>query len=116
MEDIEISVEKAGDAMDVAVIRVQGFVDSNTSRHLAKVVSDIIAENRFKIVIDLAKVNYVSSAGWGIFIGDIRTLQTHGGDLKLASLSPEVEEVYQLMEFYNILKAYDNVEAAVRDF
>jgi anti-anti-sigma factor len=116
MEDIEIAVDSGGAGGEITIIRVQGFIDSNTSRHLAKVLSDKIAENCFKLVIDLAKVNYISSAGWGIFIGDIRTIQTHGGDLKLAALAPEVEEVYQLMEFFNILKSYDTLDAAIRDF
>lgn len=116
MQDIEINIEKAGPGNSITIIRINGIIDTNTSRELNKVIGDVLAAKDYKIVIDLEHVTYISSAGWGIFIGEIRTIQTNGGDLKLASLSPDVEEVYQLLEFYNILKAYDSIDEAVKDF
>lgn len=116
MQDIRIEVNQAESSKDVTIIRLSGVIDTNTSRHLNKTLSELIGSGQYKLVIDLSDVSYISSAGWGIFIGEIRTIQTHHGDLKLAALSAEVEEVYQLLEFYNILKAYDSVEEAIEDF
>lgn len=116
MTDIETIVEKTGPGNSITVIHIKGIIDTNTSRHLNKVLSEVIEAKEYKIVIDLESVTYISSAGWGIFIGEIRTIQTNGGDLKLAALTADVEEVYQLLEFYNILKAYDSVNEAISDF
>ncbi len=116
MPDIETFIKKTGPGESINIIHVRGVIDTNTSQHLNKVLSALLSAENYKIVVDLENVNYISSAGWGIFIGEIRTIQSHHGDLKLAALSPEVEEVYQLLEFYNILKAYDSVDQAVTDF
>ncbi len=116
MPEIETFIKKTGPGDSIDVIQVSGIIDTNTSQHLNKVISSLLTSQHYKIVVDLENVNYISSAGWGIFIGEIRTIQSNHGDLKLAALTPEVEEVYQLLEFYNILKAYDSVDQAVADF
>jgi len=67
-------------------------------------------------VIDLAGVDYISSAGWGIFISHIKDVRSRGGDIKLANMIPNVKEIYELLEFDNVLKAYDSTDTARRDF
>jgi len=61
-------------------------------------------------------VDYISSAGWGIFISEIKGIRERGGDLKLVRMIPDVYEVFELLEFHYILKAYDSIEEAIRDF
>ena len=73
-------------------------------------------QKKYKIIVDLAGVDYISSAGWGIFISNIREIKAHEGDIKLARMIPSVYEIFELLEFDSILKAYDNIEKAKADF
>ena len=57
-------------------------------------------------------VDYISSAGWGIFISHIKDVRDHGGDIKLANMIPNVYEIYELLEFDNVLQAYNSVDRA----
>ena len=66
------------------------------------------------LVIDLKEVSYVSSAGWGIFVGEIKRIRSQKGDLFLVSMSPEVAEVFELLEFDSILKFFPTVDQAVQ--
>lgn len=116
MNEIKISVVMTGPAEDIALIRMQGHLDTYTSNKFAHVLEELITQKHFKIVIDLEKVDYISSAGWGICVGEIRNIQNNKGDLKLAALTPDVEEVYKLLEFHSIIRAYDTVDDAVKDF
>lgn len=116
MNEITTHVEMTGPAKDIAVIRIQGHLDTYTSGKFSNVLEKLISNQHFKIVVDLEKVDYVSSAGWGICVGEIRNIQDNKGDLKLAGLTPDVEEVYKLLEFQSIIRAYDTVEEAVQAF
>jgi len=115
-DDIQIRVDMVGSELDIAVIHVEGLIDTDTSRQLSKELENVIANKHYKVVINLEKVDYISSAGWGIFIGELRELRRNGGDLKLASLTPEVEEIFKLLEFYHVLKTYSSVDAALKEF
>ena len=61
-------------------------------------------------------MNYISSAGWGIFISEIKEIRENGGDLKLAAMIGDVYEVFELLEFQTILESFDTVEEAVKSF
>jgi anti-sigma B factor antagonist len=116
MEGINISFSKPEENPDVSVLSVQGFVDTTTSADLEESLKRLLKKGRYNIVIDLGGVNYISSAGWGIFISEIKSIRENGGDLKLASMVGDVYEVFELLEFQTILENYDTVSEAVNSF
>ncbi|NIP43857.1 MAG: STAS domain-containing protein [candidate division Zixibacteria bacterium] len=116
MDEIKISLDAGGTDGGISVVRVDGVIDTMTSSELEKVMSSLIDQARYNIVIDLGGVDYISSAGWGIFISNIREIRQNEGDLKLAGMIPNVYEIYELLEFDSILRAFENVEKAKSDF
>lgn len=116
MEGIQLSVEKPSSRDDIAIIKVGGYIDTTTSAELEHSLSSLLKAGTYNVIIDLANVDYISSAGWGIFISEIKGIREKGGDLKLVGMIPDVYEVFELLEFHYILKAFDTVEEAIRDF
>jgi anti-sigma B factor antagonist len=96
----------------ISEVRVDGVIDTITAGDLEEVFESLLKRGRYRIVVDLAGVNYISSAGWGIFISNIRDVRGNDGDIKLANMVSNVYEIYDLLEFDNVLKAYDSIEAA----
>ncbi|HEV8129200.1 MAG TPA: STAS domain-containing protein [Candidatus Eisenbacteria bacterium] len=116
MKGIDVYVEEAVQNRGVSVLRVSGYVDTTTSPELERRMQSLLREKRYHIVVDLTRVEYISSAGWGIFISEIREIREHGGDLKLAGMIPDVREVFDLLEFENILQAFPDADLAVGAF
>ena len=116
MEGIQVSVDKAGVRHDISIIRVGGYIDTTTSSELERALDSLLKAGVCRVIIDLGNVDYISSAGWGIFISEIKGIRERGGDLRLARMIPDVYEVFELLEFHYILKAYDSVEEAVESF
>jgi anti-sigma B factor antagonist len=116
MEGIQLSVEKVGSRNAISVIKVGGYIDTTTSSELEHALDSLLKGGSFNIIIDLANVDYVSSAGWGIFISEIKRIREKSGDLKLVSMIPEVYEVFELLEFHYILKAFNSIDEAIQDF
>jgi len=116
MEGIQLSVEKAGYRNSISIIKVGGYIDTTTSSELEHALNTLLKAGSYNIIIDLGNVDYVSSAGWGIFISEIKGIREKGGDLKLVRMIPEVYEVFELLEFHFILKAFETIEEAIKDF
>ena len=53
---------------NVVVLKLRGIVDSGTAQFLEDKFNDLVASNSVRIVADLGDVEYISSAGWGIFV------------------------------------------------
>ena len=116
MKGIDVYVEEAPQNRGVSILRVSGYVDTTTSPDLERRLQALLREKRYHVVVDLSRVEYISSAGWGIFISEIREIREHSGDLKLAGMVPDVKEVFDLLEFENILQAFTDSDLAVASF
>lgn len=116
MEGIQTTVKYTGPGDSIGVIKVGGYIDTTTSSELERSLSSLLKKNQYRIVVDLGDVDYISSAGWGIFISEIKGIKENAGDLKLVRMIPEVYEVFELLEFHYILKAYDTIDDAVEAF
>lgn len=116
MEGIQLKIYRIGVAQNIILLKISGFIDTTTSPGLQKAITHLIEEGNYHFLVDMADVRYVSSAGWGVFVGEIRGLREKGGDLKIANMIPEVVEVFEMLEFNRIMNGYDSVGEAIDDF
>ncbi len=116
MEGIQVSTEIAGSRNHISIIKVGGYIDTTTSSELERSLDSLLKQGRFFIIVDLGNVDYISSAGWGIFISEIKSIRENGGDLKLVRMVPDVYEIFELLEFHHILDVYDTIDEAVNKF
>ncbi len=114
MDGLTVDVKPHPDNQDVMLLKVRGFIDTTTAPDFEKTFQGVLKDKKFRIVIDLKDVNYISSAGWGIFISEIKRIRNQKGDLLLAGMNSEVAEVFELLEFNTILKAYPDADSAVK--
>jgi anti-anti-sigma factor len=116
MEKLIISEERTGPDNSLALLTLSGTIETTNASGLEDTLERIINNKCFRIVVDLGSVKYISSAGWGIFISEIKRIRRNGGDIKLAAMTPEVREVFELLEFNSILKPFHDKETAMKDF
>lgn len=116
MEGIQVSTEVAGSQGQISIIKVGGYIDTTTSSEVERALNSLLKQGRYKIIIDLGNVDYISSAGWGIFISEIKSIRENNGDLKLVSMIPDVYEIFELLEFHHILDVYDTNQEAIHKF
>ncbi len=116
MEGIQVSAEVAGSRNHISIIKVGGYIDTTTSSELERSLDSLLKQGRFFIIVDLGKVYYIRSAGWGIFISEIKEIRENCGVLKLVRMVPDVYEIFELLEFHHILDVYDSVDEAINKF
>jgi len=115
MENISISLSES-ERDRVSEVRIDGVIDTTTASELEEVIESLLKRQRYNIILDLAGVDYISSAGWGIFISRIKDVRNNRGDIKLSNMIPNVYEIYELLEFDKVLKSYSSVDKAHNDF
>ncbi len=113
MDRLIIEEEYAG---DIVILKLRGLIDSGTSQQLEDKFKELVSSESVRLVIDLQGVDYISSAGWGIFVGEIKGVRERDGDIKLAGMTPGVREVFDLLEFNTLLQPFDSKEDAVAVF
>ncbi len=116
MEKLTINEDRLGQDRSLAILTLKGTIETTNAAGLEEALERLVDNDCYRIVVDLSAVSYISSAGWGIFISEIKRIRRNGGDIKLAGMIPEVREVFELLEFHSILKPFIGTEDALRDF
>ena len=98
---------------DITIINLAGNLDTNTSPEVEKIVNELIAADKNKIIIDLSDTGFVSSAGLRIFLSTAKQLTAKGGVFKICSPNDVVKEILDMSGFSTILDVRSNLEEAV---
>src|SRR5579863_9191774 len=100
----------------VTVIDMDGELNVSTTPEFEAKIEELFSQRRFKIVLNMKELIYVSSNGFGALVGNLREAKNNKGDIKLANVSQEILEVLQMMEFHQIFQIFNHEDAAVRAF
>jgi anti-anti-sigma factor len=114
LQELQIDVSYKGKNDDVVVIAARGDIDTITKDRLERALVDQIKKKKYKLVFNLAKVGYVNSSGWGVFLREIKEIREHKGDLVLVNMTPDVNQVFETMELSKIIKSFDTLGEAVK--
>jgi anti-sigma B factor antagonist len=100
----------------VDVISVTGRIDSNSAREFDAALKGVLESSRHNIVLELAQVDYMSSAGLRAMVVALRECKKKGGDVRLGPLSERVSEVLSLAGLDSLFQVYKDTTAAVGSF
>lgn len=113
MDGIDVRTRRIEQIAHASLLEVSGYIDTNTSAEIERQLLEEVDRGQRQIYLDLSSVDYISSAGWGVFISVIRHMREEGGDLKLLGMQPDVHEVYELLEFQSILESWPTLDDAL---
>lgn len=106
---------KSIDSCDVVTIKDR--IDSYTSPSLSDTLNELTSQNRFRIILDLRAVNFVSSAGLRVFIDTQKRCKKHNqGEVILVNVPQRVFDTLELAGFAPLFKIFNDVESAIKVF
>lgn len=100
----------------VSVLHISGYLDAHTAPEFENAFRKLIEEKRYYIVVCMEGLQYISSAGLGVFMGFIEEVRSGKGDIKLCEVSPRVFKVFDLLGFPSLYEFYEKQEQAIDQF
>ncbi|MBI3211563.1 MAG: STAS domain-containing protein [Simkania negevensis] len=110
---IHVITEKEG---SITILRLEGRLDATSSPILDQNLKKIVEEGGKKILLDFAKVGYLSSAGMRVLLASTKKLKVLKGKLNLCDISEGVLEIIKMAGFEKILNIYFTEEEAFDAF
>lgn len=103
-------------AAEVQLLDLQGELDAHTASELEAAIQKCQQDQNYRIVVNGKNLQYISSAGLGVFMAYIEEVREHGGDIKIAALQPKVFNVFDLLGFPMLFDIVDTEEEAIQRF
>ena len=111
---MQIEERKVG---DVVVLDLKGRVMLGEGDELLKdKVNSLLSQGNKKIVLNLAEVPYIDSAGLGEIVRTYTTVSRQGGSLKLLNLTKRITDLLAITKLLTVFETFDSETDAVRSF
>ena len=91
---------------NATIIQVKGRLDAGSSPELEKEIDGLAEAGEKHLLLDLAELNYISSAGLRVILAGAKKLKAKGGSLSVASLVSVVKEVFEISGFSSIIPIF----------
>jgi anti-sigma B factor antagonist len=105
------------DVSGVTVLDIEGrIVLGEESNSFREKVKSLLAAGKKKIILNLAQVSYIDSAGLGTLVATFHSARSQGATLKLTNLGSKFKEVLQVTKLMTVFDTYDNETAAIQSF
>jgi anti-sigma B factor antagonist len=102
---------------DVVVLDVKGRVTLGEGDELLKdKVNSLLNQSQKKIVLNLAEVPYIDSAGLGEIVRTYTTVSRQGGSLKLLNLTKRITDLLSITKLLTVFETFESENDAVRSF
>ena len=102
---------------DTSVVMLGGrIVLGEESNSLREKMKSLVAEGKKKIVLNMADITYIDSAGLGTLIASHLSAKTQGASVRLCHLGQKFQDVLQMTKLLTIFDVYDTEAAAVGSF
>jgi anti-sigma B factor antagonist len=102
---------------DVVVLDLKGRVTLGEGDELLKdKVNSLINQGLKKVVLNLAEVPYIDSAGLGEIVRTYTTVSRQGGSLKLLNLTKRITDLLSITKLLTVFETFESENDAVRSF
>jgi anti-sigma B factor antagonist len=101
----------------VTIVDIHGRITlGDETGQLRDTIRKLVADGKKKIILNLARVDYIDSSGIGELVSGYTTVRNAGGELKLLCLSKKVHDVVQVTKLYTVFDIKDDEFTAVKSF
>ncbi len=101
---------------DVTILEIEGKLDTMTAPAMRGEFDSLLANGQQTILVNLAKLDYISSAGLRVLLVLAKELRNVGGKLHLCNLNDTVREIFELSGFEGILNVFPSETEALAAF
>jgi anti-sigma B factor antagonist len=105
------------DVNGVTVVDIDGrIVLGEESNSFREKIKGLLAAGKKKIVLNLANVVYIDSAGLGTLVATFHSASSQGATLKMTNLGAKFKEVLQVTKLMTVFDTYESETAAIQSF
>ena len=99
------------------LLKIKGRIDSATAPQLEKTIQALTNHSRFRIILDLKELEFMSSAGLRVLMITQKACRRYNrGELVLAEVPDVIKSALELSGFTQLFKFFDDPLSAVGNF
>jgi anti-sigma B factor antagonist len=102
---------------EVMILDLKGKITLGEGNEILKdKINSLILQNQKRILLNLADVPYIDSAGLGEIVRTYTTVSRQGGQLKLVNLTKRITDLLMITKLLTVFETFDTEQGALKSF
>jgi anti-anti-sigma factor len=98
---------------NVVVICPERVLDNDSAHEMSEAMIGAQSEGYKYIIVDLSRLDFISSAGVGSILGVVGSSRASGGDIVLCNASDKVRHIFEILDLCDYLTIVESEDAAL---
>jgi anti-sigma B factor antagonist len=99
---------------DVTVVSIEGSIDSKTVSDAQSKIIELVT-GKTKVILDMTKVEFLSSAGLRMLLTLYRQVKSQNGNIILVGVSEEIKDVMENTGFSSYFVFTENIDSGIQE-
>lgn len=95
------------------IVSVGGEIDVYTAPKLRDVISDLVADGNYHLIIDLERVEFLDSTGLGVLVGGLKKARSHDGSVELVCSQERLLKIFRITGLSKVFTIHGSEADAV---
>ncbi|MGB4292683.1 MAG: STAS domain-containing protein [Bacteroidales bacterium] len=91
-------------------------LDALVADEVREEVSRLFSEPNSRVIVNLKGIQYIDSTGFGFLLSILRSARNNYGTLKICSIEPDVNNLFQNLRLNTIFDIYGDVDECIKSF
>jgi anti-sigma B factor antagonist len=102
---------------DVTILDLKGKITLGEGDEALKdKINSLVLQDRRRILLNLAEVPYIDSAGLGEIVRTYTTVSRQGGQLKLVNLTKRITDLLSITKLLTVFETFDSEAEALQSY
>ncbi len=102
---------------EVTILDLKGKITLNEGDEVLKdKINSLIMQGKKKILLNLAEVPYIDSAGLGEIVRTYTTVSRQGGQLKLVNLTKRITDLLMITKLLTVFETFEVEQDAIKSY
>ena len=101
---------------NIVLISVKGNMSATNIKSFKSFIEQFQKQELTRVVLNLKEVEMIDSSGIGAIVFLLKRLRPAGGDIKIASLNPQIERIFEITKLNRAMEVFSSPDEAVRSF
>jgi anti-sigma B factor antagonist len=104
------------DAGDVTILDLKGELDTYSCPAVRDTIVRLVDEGKKQVLLNMAGVEYIDSAGLGTLVGGLKRATEHDGILKIEHANEQLQKVFNITGLVRVFEQFDDERSALASF
>lgn len=95
------------------ILHLEGELDTYNCGQLRSAIVERADQGQYRIIVDMARVDYIDSTGLGSLVGGLKRVSEHGGEMRIVCHNPQIVKVFEITGLDRIFSIYPTLEKAL---